>query len=706
MPGPAATAAEHAPRRARYLIPQDTHRRGEIVAAIGVAVLLAHLVLAQLAMVLAAALYLTGRLTRWRVQWLAVPAAAGLLWALAVGLASAADGAAAGPRQVTGYLGGIGGHPGRLVHLASAFTGAAHWLPRQLPAALILAAAEAAVWAWLTWLHTDETEVAPPRPGLVIAARRRYTGAIVRAGGVVSRDGGRLGAAEDGRSAGASWLEAEGGVLAAGRAAPPPRPGSPGRGSPARGGSWRPGPGARGPFEPGPAATGFQLVHAAIRRRKPVIAVDLSGLDGLPAALGPVCEAAGAPLHQFGPGGRGCYDPLRGSDPARAAALVIGMADWSALTEPRRRACATYLGDLCAVRGAAPIDPRRPALQDVLQLLDPAALRARLQLVPAHHPHKAALATRVTSSAALIEADPAGLPDIAGQLSRLQTSPSGRWLSMAGRPASGHQLSLGRTLRERGACLFTLDPVQDGPFAGMIARLVAYDAMALFADLCAIPVSGDGLMWVNGCELLDRAVLAELVARGRRAGLAVVLSTTSDRAAASLAADVNVLAVHQMSDPAAASQLASLAAGPAPSSPAPSGLVGAGPGAEMPPAPVPQSVPAWALRMPVRPGPPAPPVLSGAPVSRGPQPPLAPQPPQAPQLPLMPGPDGLFPAAAAGDTGPAGAYPLQKNDSPGITPESLLSLTGDSFALIVKGPVRRVSPRCRAIAARLPGGPA
>jgi hypothetical protein len=321
---------------------------------------------------------------------------------------------------------------------------------------------------------------------------------------------------------------------------------------------------------------------------------------------------------------------------------------------------------------------------------------------------------------------------------------------MAGRPASGHQLSLGRTLRERGVCLFTLDPRQDGSFAAMIARLVTYDAMALFADLCAIPVSGDGLMWINGCELLDRAVLAELVARGRRAGLAVVLSTTSDRAAAGLAADVNVLAVHQMSDPAAASQLASLAVGPAsapsaPSSPAafgsaypgsaypgsaypgsaypgsaypgsdvpglsasrsaahaPSGLVGTGPGAEMPAAPVPASVPAWALRMPVPPVPPGPPVQAGRPVSRGPQPPLA------PQLPLLPGPDGLFPAAAAAawDTGSAGAYPLQKNDSPGITPESLLSLPGDRFALIVKGPVRRVSPRCRAIAARLPGGPA
>src|SRR5450432_551948 len=139
MPGPAATAAERAPRRARYLIPQDTYRRGEFVAALVAAVLVTHLVLAPLAIVLAAGLYLTGRLTRWRVLWLAVPAAAGLIWALAAGPATAVDGAAAGPRQVIAYLGGIGGHPSRLLHLASAFSGAGHWLPRQLPAALILA---------------------------------------------------------------------------------------------------------------------------------------------------------------------------------------------------------------------------------------------------------------------------------------------------------------------------------------------------------------------------------------------------------------------------------------------------------------------------------------------------------------------------------------------------------------------------------------
>src|SRR5450432_273483 len=182
MPGPAATAAERAPRRARYLIPQDTYRRGEIVAVIIAAALLAHLVFAQLTPLLAAALYAIGRATRWRRLWLAAPAATGAVWALAIGPATAVAGLTEGPRQVTSYLGGIGGHPGRLLHLGAAFSGSGHWLPRQLPLALILAAAEAAAWAWLTWLQTDETALAPARPGLIVGVRRWYTGGAIRAG--------------------------------------------------------------------------------------------------------------------------------------------------------------------------------------------------------------------------------------------------------------------------------------------------------------------------------------------------------------------------------------------------------------------------------------------------------------------------------------------------------------------------------------------
>ncbi len=626
MPASAATAAERAPRRARYLFAGDAPRRGEIAAACGMAVLAAHAAFAQLTIVLAVGLYAVGKVTRWRPVWLAGPAGAGLIWAVAIGPARAVAGLTAGPRQVAAYLGGIPGTPGRLLHLGAAFSGPGHWLPGQLPLALVLAAAEVAVLRPAGWLHPDRQPAAPARPGLIVAARRRYWAATVRSGGVVTRAGGCLGIdRESGGLAAVSWLEAEGGVLAAGAAA--------------------------APAGYGPAGTSFQLVHAAIRRRKPVIVVDLTGSRWLAGSLAAVCAAAGAPFCQFGEAGRRCYEPLRG-DPARAAALVLGMIDWSAATAQQRRTCAAYLGDVFAVLAAAPGDPRRPVLDDVLRLLGPAALRTRLGRLPGQHPQRGALADRVAVSAGLVEADPAALRVLASQLSALRSSAAGRWLC-----PGGERISLGQVLRERAVCLFPLDHARPGPSASMIAGLVACDAMALFAELRGIPVSGDGLVWLNGCEPADRQAVAELAARGGQAGMTVLLSTTSDRAAASLAADVNVIAIHRLADPAAAGLLAAQA-GPGSAGPAASGGIGHGG----------RAVPEWAQRMPV-------PAAAGSPA-----------------------------AGAAAAAGPGGADPLTKAGRPAVTAEALLRLPAGAFALLVKGPERRLLPQCQSVPARIPGG--
>ena len=722
MPGPAATAAERAPRRARYLIPLDTPRRGEIVAVLAVALLLAHLLLAQLTLVLAVVLAAVGRVSRWRPQWLAVPAGAGLIWVLAIGPAAAWAGFTAGPRQVVAYLGSIAGHPGRLLHLSTAFAGLGQWLPRQLPLALILAAAEAAVAAWLSWLHTYSEAVRPPRPGLMAAARRWYAAAAMRSGGVVTSDGGALGIdqAAGGRAA-ISWRAAEGGVLAVGAAGAgwpgsrSPGPASSGSGSSGSGssGPGSAGLGAPGPRlpGPGPAATSFQLVHAAIRRRKPVIIVDLTGSLWLAGSVAAVCQAAGAPLGQFGEAGPATYEPLRGGDPARAASLVTGMLDWTAVTDHHRRACAAYLGDVLAVLALAPGDPREPVLDDIRRLLSPAALQARLRQVPAHHSQRSSLAERVAASAGLIEADRAALPALAAALTALQDSPLGRWL----RPGS-ERISLGQVVRERAVGLFALDSAVHAQAATMIARLVAGDALALFAELRGIPVSGDGLAWFNGCEAVDPAALAELVASGGQAGMTVLLTTTSEAAAVSLAGGVNVLAIHQLADPAAARQLAALTgAGPAGGGQAPADATGSmAPGAAAPGAAVPLVPSAVPGGVPFAP-PGAVPLLEsavpGAAISAAAPGAAVPQaPPAVPDWARrMPAPGGTgSPGAGAVSSaaGPAADHPFLRKGSPVVTADSLLGLGEGAFTLVVKGPERRIRPWCQAVAVRIPGWPA
>ncbi len=531
------------PRRSRYLVPRNTPRRGELVAVLIMVWLLAHLLFAQLTLALALAFWAIGRLTRWRPQWLAVPVAAGVIWALAIGPGRAAAGLVAGPGQVAAYLAGIASAPSHLLHLPRAFAGLGQWLPRQFPLALIAAAAEAAWFWWLSRLHAGERDLPPSRPGLIVAARRRYVAASIRSGGVVTADGGCLGLDDaTGRRATISWPEAETGVLCAGQDAA------------------------------ALVQTGFQLTCAAIRRRKTVIAIDLTGSAQLADSMATVCAAAQAPLRRFGEAGPGCYEPVRGGDPARGASLVLGMIDWSEVSDQHRRACAAYLNDVFAVLAAAPADPRLPVLDDLIRLLAPAALRSRAAHVPAHHARREILADRAGVSARVLEADPASVSALATQLPRLRRSALGHWLRpprsspsapacRSAGPAEPPELAigLGQAVRDRAVVLFSLDRAVHGRSAAMIASLAAADLLAILADLQGMAVRGDSLVWINGCEALEHRLAAGLIEQGAQTGTAVLLTTTSAAAAADLAAAAGVAIARGPADPALASRIAALA---------------------------------------------------------------------------------------------------------------------------------------------------
>jgi hypothetical protein len=254
------------PRRARHLIPAGLPRRGELIAVCAVAILVAHLLLAQLTLVLALVFVVVSKASRWRLWWLAAPAAAGLAWTLAAGPAHAAAGFTAGPSAILWHLGG--GHlAGRAGQPLAGFGGARNWLPRQVPIALVCGAAEAALIGWLAWLHTDEWAVPPPRPGLIAAVRRAIATHVTRAGTVVTREGCALGVVRaTGAVAELRWAEALRGTLVVGAAAQDV------------------------------TLAGLQVVHAALRRRKPVIVLDPGGDPSIARALGAACLATGTPL--------------------------------------------------------------------------------------------------------------------------------------------------------------------------------------------------------------------------------------------------------------------------------------------------------------------------------------------------------------------------------------------------------------------------
>jgi len=525
MPAAVVAVPQRAPRRARYLIPLGTPRRRELLAALAVLGVLAGLLFAPVTLGLAIAFYAIGKITRWRPVWLAAPAACGVVWVLAIGPAAALAGFLAAPRAVVALLTGVATDPARLAHLGTASTGSVRWFPGQFPIALILAAGVAAVAWWLDWLHTDEWRLPAPRPGLVSLCRRRFTAAFVKSGGVLTRTGACLGVdAGTGRPAAVPWREAERGVLVAGSA------------------------------RPAVAAAGFQLVHAAIRLRKPVIVVDLAAGGELAGSLAAVCAATGAPLQTFGAAGTGCYESLRRGDPARQAALVMSMIDWTQAADSARLGGQACLTDVFAVAGAAPADPGVAMLDDVAGLLRPGALAARMERVPPYHPRRLSLAGQVVLTAELLAAEGSTGTFIAEQLASLRASPLGRWLGPAPADEPDLAISLGEVVRARGVVLFALDRAAHGRAADTIASLVAQDVTEVYARLQRVAIGGDGLAWFGQCETVDPQALAGLVGAG--AGLATVLSTTAAAAVGRLADQVSVLVLHRLEDHSLAGQLA------------------------------------------------------------------------------------------------------------------------------------------------------
>jgi hypothetical protein len=410
-----------------------------------------------------------------------------------------------------------------------------------------------------------------------------------------------------------------------------------------------------GSVRPAVAASGFQLVHAAIRLRKPVIVVDLAAGGELAGSLAAVCTATGAPLQVFGAAGTGYYEPFGDGDPARMAALVMGMLDWDRAPGSARLGAQACLTDVFAVAAAAPADPAVAMLDDVAGLLRPGALAARMERVPPYHPRRLSIAGQVVLTADLLTAEASMAAFIAEQLAGLRASPLGRWLGPAPAAEPGLAISAGEVVRTRGVALFSLDRAAHGRAADTIAGLVAQDATEVYARLHRAAIGGDGLAWFGQCETVDPQALAGLVGAG--AGLAAVLTTTAAAAAGRLADQVSVLVLHRLDDHALAGRLAWLT------------------GQRLVPAERGTSRPAQAATGWPEPG--------GTPMGAGGGPAIPARPPG------LPGP----------------AAPPGTAWSPAVTGEDLCALGEGEFTLVPGADAGRVVPLAASIPARIPGGP-
>ncbi len=164
------TAEGLAERRQRRFQIDDIRRptaslgRRELAAGLSTLGVAAQLVLAPVILLIAAVLTLAGRSSRWRPEWLLLPAVAGACWLAAVTVPVSVAAFEAGSHRLIAAELAVALHPGRLLHPAQLFdsppllhsasqvgaaalAGAGWWLPRELPLALLAGTAEAAIRA-------------------------------------------------------------------------------------------------------------------------------------------------------------------------------------------------------------------------------------------------------------------------------------------------------------------------------------------------------------------------------------------------------------------------------------------------------------------------------------------------------------------------------------------------------------------------------
>jgi hypothetical protein len=482
-----------------------------VFAVLAIAAIIGQLAVAQVTLALAVAFIATAALTRWRPSWLFGPVLAGLVWVTAIGPGRAWIGYLDWVRRLSALSHAPGLLPGHLGETGVALAQWHHWLPAQIPLALIVASAEAFVYGRLTRRTTS-------RPGLLIAVRRQYVRASLRRGNLATIDGACLGIVmEAGRRVAVSWREATGGVLVTGQ-------------------------------DPGAVTrTGLDFAIAAILHRKTVIIIDLE--CGLAVDTMGDCAAADAhalrsvisasedvmaPLAVFGSGGHS-YQPFVDARPDAAADLLLSMTDWTGVSEPRRAFCADYIATAAEVVVTPTTAPAQQhnIIDELIGLIRPGALASR-----AAHISDPRLQRRASGFGSQLAADPSATRAMSEQLACMRRSPA--WTALCGQSDSDETIDIGLALARRQVLLFPLDPREHGPAGPMIARLVLADLGRALAERSGAPA--DCVLWINGCEVLGAGPIEAAIAHGSDAGVTAIVGSTAEAAAAALQDQVNVVA--------------------------------------------------------------------------------------------------------------------------------------------------------------------
>jgi conjugal transfer pilus assembly protein TraD len=268
----------------------------------------------------------------------------------------------------------------------------------------------------------------------------------------------------------------------------------------------------------GKSTTLLTILADAIERGRPVVALDLKGSPAFADALARAAARAGRSFQLWSPDGPAHWNPLGHGNPTELKDKLIATERF---TEPHyQRAAERYLQTVLTVLAA--VRPgRAPTLAEVVALAEPRRLSLLLRRAPE------ALRTRTQDYLSELTADQlSAIRGLGTRLAIMTESHLGAFLVPAAQDGQT-DIDLRRALRGDGVVLFSLNSSSYGKLAAQIGTMVVQDLVsAAGARLSAgAHPGGQAMVGIDEFSALDGDQLVSLFARGREAGVSVLVAT-------------------------------------------------------------------------------------------------------------------------------------------------------------------------------------
>jgi type IV secretory pathway TraG/TraD family ATPase VirD4 len=267
----------------------------------------------------------------------------------------------------------------------------------------------------------------------------------------------------------------------------------------------------------GKSTTLLAILTDEIARGRAVVALDLKGSPTFASALREAAEAAGRPFRYWSPDGPELWNPLAHGN---ATELKDKLMSTEVFTEPHyRRAAERYLQTglqvLQAGAGQTPV-----TLARVVDVLEPVRLAAAARrLAPDQAAHVSDYLASLT---------PDQLSAVRGMASRLaiiSESHTGRYLGAAAGPAAPEGIDLRAALAGQEIVLFSLNSSTYGGLSAQLGTLVVQDLVSAAGHRLSAGARGQAVVGIDEFSALGSDNVMALMARGREAGVSVLLAT-------------------------------------------------------------------------------------------------------------------------------------------------------------------------------------